>query len=418
MKSIHQLILSLLTAAVSASMLSCSYLSDSSLHNASESTISVPGAEPTAKTADIVSFPESSDKKEADEPIILNQNNCTIDSLDNITYDGLTHTLGLSVRYNNQKLTPDKDYRVKYSDQIILPGKYTAEIIFQGNYKGKITQDFYLLPDKPEIIDVSAKTNSFHIQFSKPKSSVNGYVVEYSKDENFHDYQTLTISDPDTTSANIAVDADNGVRYLRVKAYIDGQNETLFSETSNVKKAELLKIIQKDGLTYIDGLIIANKTYSLPPDYDPGVNEEALAAFEKMAADAMENDGIYLTIVSGYRSYEVQDWLYHSYVQERGIENADKISARPGHSEHQTGYAFDINTTASSFAGTPEAEWLEQNSYKYGFIIRYELGKEETTGYSYEPWHIRYIGKEYAEKVYQSGLSLEEYLGITSKYPD
>ena len=181
-----------------------------------------------------------------------------------------------------------------------------------------------------------------------------------------------------------------------------------------VKKEE--KIIVKDGLTYIGGILIVNKTYSLPKDYDPGeLSKEASDAFEEMKADALKDD-IELWIQSGYRSYSLQEELYNRYVEEDGKQKADTYSARPGHSEHQTGLAMDLNIIDSSFEGTPEAIWLEENAYKYGFIIRYPKGKERITGYMYEPWHLRYLGKETAKKVYESGLTLEEYLGIDSKY--
>ena len=101
-----------------------------------------------------------------------------------------------------------------------------------------------------------------------------------------------------------------------------------------------------------------------------------------------------------------------------GKENADRYSARAGYSEHQTGLAIDVNTIDMSFDNTSESVWLRENAYKYGFIIRYPKGKEEITGYMYEPWHIRYVGKELSNKLYKDGsyITLEEYYGINSKY--
>ena len=128
------------------------------------------------------------------------------------------------------------------------------------------------------------------------------------------------------------------------------------------------------------------------------------------------SDNIYLEIISGFRSYETQYYTYNSFVYDRGTELADRVSARPGHSEHQTGLAFDINTTANYFADTPEAAWLAEHCAEYGFIIRYPKDKEYVTGYAYEPWHIRYIGREKAKIITQSGLTLEEYYGLTSYY--
>ncbi len=183
-------------------------------------------------------------------------------------------------------------------------------------------------------------------------------------------------------------------------------------------KSEENKIEEKNGITYVNGILIANKTYSLPKNYDPGkLSDDALNAFEEMKKAAAK-DNIKLWIQSGYRSYSTQESLYNNYVKKDGKEKADTYSARPGHSEHQTGLAMDLNIIDSSFAGTKEAIWIEKNCYKYGFIIRYPKGKEDITGYMYEPWHIRYLGKEIAKKVYESGLTLEEYLGISSKYKD
>ncbi len=177
------------------------------------------------------------------------------------------------------------------------------------------------------------------------------------------------------------------------------------------------KIYKKDGITYIDGILIANKTYSLPSTYDPGdLLAECKQAFMQMAYDAHYKDGINLEGISGYRSYATQNRIYNNYVAADGKAEADTYSARPGHSEHQSGLALDVNSVESSFAYTAEARWIAANCYKYGFILRYPYGKTDKTGYIYEPWHIRYVGVEIATKIHNSGLCLEEYYGITSKY--
>ena len=169
--------------------------------------------------------------------------------------------------------------------------------------------------------------------------------------------------------------------------------------------------------TYIDGILIANKTYALPSNYAPGTDEEALSAFNEMQKAAYQ-DGCNIYISSGYRSYERQVEIYDRYVKQDGKEAADTYSSRPGHSEHQTGLCFDLNSIDDSFGLTPESAWVDQHAYEYGFIIRYPKGKEAVTGYQYEPWHLRYVGMDMAEKIYKSGLSLEEYFGITSQYAD
>jgi LAS superfamily LD-carboxypeptidase LdcB len=172
--------------------------------------------------------------------------------------------------------------------------------------------------------------------------------------------------------------------------------------------------------TYINNILIVNKSYPLPKDYRPDNDEltpETSNAFEKMRVDA-QAEGLNLYISSGFRSYEYQAQLYQRYADRDGYEKADTYSARAGYSEHQTGLAFDLNTIDDSFANTPEGKWVAENCWKYGFILRYPKGKEAQTGYQYEPWHLRYVGEDMAKKVYDSGLCLEEYLGITSQYKD
>jgi len=174
-------------------------------------------------------------------------------------------------------------------------------------------------------------------------------------------------------------------------------------------------IVVKDGITYIEGAVIVNKSYTLPKTYAPGFTGGTYKAFQVMQADA-KKQGINLNIISGFRSYQTQQGTYNGWVNKYGKEYADTISARPGHSEHQSGLAMDLNSLQFAFAETTEGRWLAENCWKYGFIIRYPEGKEHITGYQYEPWHVRYLGKELAEKVYNSGLCLEEYFGITSEY--
>ena len=208
----------------------------------------------------------------------------------------------------------------------------------------------------------------------------------------------------------------------RVTAVAEGKCTVTVRSTDNPEvKAEVSVTVNpappEPEITYIDGILIANKTYPLPSTYNPGIDPTANAHLQEMFAAAKE-DGLDLFIRSGFRSYSTQKTLYNNYVARDGKAEADRYSARPGHSEHQTGLGFDINRADMSFEGTPEAIWLAENCYKYGFIIRYPKGKEHITGYIYEPWHIRYLGVDTATAVYNSGLSLEEYLGITSKYQD
>ena len=169
----------------------------------------------------------------------------------------------------------------------------------------------------------------------------------------------------------------------------------------------------------IDGIVVVNKQYGLPQDYraPEELEKDAIDAAKRMMKSA-EEDGVVIKIRSGYRSYSIQSTLYNNYVRRDGKEAADKYSAVPGYSEHQTGLAFDFTTsdTITSigdwFTDTIQAKWLYENAYKYGFIIRYPEGKEDITGYQYESWHYRYIGEEHSRHFAMNNLTLEEYLGL------
>ena len=161
-----------------------------------------------------------------------------------------------------------------------------------------------------------------------------------------------------------------------------------------------------------DDIIIANKKYPLSPSYNPGEDATAKAAFVRLRND-MINQGFNVGhAYSGFRSYDTQKTLYQNYANRDGYAAADRYSARAGYSEHQTGLAYDLTDRSGNLLGDKTAtDWLNNNAYKYGFVVRYQPGKESVTGYMPEAWHIRYIGKE-AKEVYESGKSLEEYFGF------
>ena len=167
-----------------------------------------------------------------------------------------------------------------------------------------------------------------------------------------------------------------------------------------------------EGLNYIDGILIVNKKYGLPQDYAPGVDPEAQDHVNALIQE-MQNQGLNVGwTTSNFRSYEYQTQLYNNYVASYGQEAADTFSARPGFSEHQTGLAFDLTTSTGELITAPtEAQWLLDHAAEYGFIVRYQEGKEAITGYQAEPWHLRYIG-ERAGEIAASGLTLEEFLNV------
>ena len=161
-----------------------------------------------------------------------------------------------------------------------------------------------------------------------------------------------------------------------------------------------------------DDIIIVNKKHGLSKDYNPGENPTAKAAFVRLRDD-MINQGLNVgRSYSGFRSYGYQKTLYDNYVSRDGQAAADRYSARPGYSEHQTGLVFDLTDKSGNLLEDSRAsQWLKDNAHNYGFIVRFQAGKEASTGYMPEAWHIRYVGKE-AKDIHDSGLSLEEYFGI------
>lgn len=141
------------------------------------------------------------------------------------------------------------------------------------------------------------------------------------------------------------------------------------------------------------------------------LRKEAKENFEKLSSDA-KKIGYSIIAVSAYRDYDYQENLFNNYVKEKGENYALKCSAKAGHSEHQTGLSVDVmgsNNDYDQFEKSKEFDWMKNNSCKYGFILRYPKGKEYITGFKYEPWHYRYVGKDIASIIYTEGITLEEY---------
>ena len=184
--------------------------------------------------------------------------------------------------------------------------------------------------------------------------------------------------------------------------------------------------------------VIVNKRRPLSPrDYAPGdlvapevalrlsprdqemlMRKEVAIAIKELFADA-KKDGRELMVASAYRPYTMQEHLYNRYVAQQGQAAADTQSARPGFSEHQTGLAVDLEPADRSceietcFADTPEGKWVAANAYKYGFVLRYHEGQDDVTGYMYEPWHLRYVGKELADELHRQGNpTLEQFFDL------
>ena len=170
--------------------------------------------------------------------------------------------------------------------------------------------------------------------------------------------------------------------------------------------------------TVINGIVLANKKHPLPANYNPGEDPTARQKVNKLIADAQALGLNVSNQVSGFRAYSTQAGLYNNYVASHGKQEADRFSARPGYSEHQTGLVFDLIDNQGQLLGAEgtnesskkAAEWLAKNAHKYGFIVRYKPEFVDKTGYMEESWHIRYVGEDVAKTIYEKNISLEEYL--------
>lgn len=171
-------------------------------------------------------------------------------------------------------------------------------------------------------------------------------------------------------------------------------------------------------VTFVPDLIVPDVQLRLSAqDEQMQINTTTAPAVKEMFT-AAKNDGVNLVFGSGYRSTTQQQKFYDAYVAKDGKAGADTYSARPGYSEHQTGFAFDITSPDGKchleicWADTPEGQWIASNAYKYGFVIRYPKGNKSITGYQYEPWHVRFVGQDLAKEINQTNKTLEEFFDL------
>ena len=328
----------------------------------------------------------------------------------------------LSVEINSEK------YLLSFVDEVINGeivtedkildtsklGEYDVKLSIKNNFDEVEEYTFNYIVDDSIKPTIEAKENITIYVGNKIDLIKDVTVIDNSLEE----IKATVIGEYDTNKVGeyklkyVAKDSsENLAEYDFILNVISDPNNRTFTTSKGYSG----KVV--NGITYIDGVLIANKSYGLPSNYGSGLTNETVSAFNKMKVDAT-GLGLNLYISSGYRSYYDQKYIYNNYVKTDGQKNADTYSARAGHSEHQTGLAFDLNSIDISFASTDEGKWVVDNCYKYGFIIRYPEGKDNITGYIYEPWHLRYVGVDLATKLYNQGdwITLEEYYGIDSKY--
>lgn len=342
----------------------------------------------------------------------------------------------------------ETDTAAETDKQVIPPVQSAAADKAAKQHKTFMQRNKYRIRQVCGIIVLAGLITSAALVLSKCGSDIDDASSAVKANASVSDStssQSETTSETTTTSSSTATSAETTTSQTTTTEETTATEETTTEDTTTTTQQETTttkltthnpkptttsqqatsavtrptgdpKIEVRNGITYVNGILIANKTYPVPASYNPGLDPNAQAAFNKMQqAAAMQ--GINLWICSGFRSYSYQSQLYNSYVYQDGKAAADRYSARPGHSEHQTGLAMDINYAGSWFDNTPEAQWLAAHCTDYGFIIRYKAGKESSTGYMAESWHIRYLGDvALCKSIEASGLSLEEYLGITSVY--
>lgn len=226
--------------------------------------------------------------------------------------------------------------------------------------------------------------------------------ISYFKMENLDRYISYKNKNKDLSDEQIIKDVNMD---LDKKQYED------MHETINLNKINILvnkhNYLKEDYVP--ENLKSLSSTYALS---NMKMVEEAANAFESLSKDASK-ENYKVIAMSTYRSYEYQVDLYNKYVKSDGKDAADTYSGRPGNSEHQTGLAVDVynqTETYTNFEKTKEYNWMQENAYKYGFILRFPKDKENETGYEFESWHYRYVGKEIAKYIHKHNITLEEYI--------
>lgn len=288
--------------------------------------------------------------------------------------------------------------------------------------------------EKPQLPDTELKKGDT----GDAVSALQYYLTEIGypihMNESFDDLTTWALTDLQLQhdDANITGTYDEQTKNV-INDILDGNIE--ITPEKELNKPENPDQFTEEIENPYEILSLINKQYALPSDYKPKdlVVPEVRFPFEedvekkqlrKVAADALEEmfkaseaAGLELFAQSGFRSYDRQEAIFATNVDQHGEDAANKFSARPGESEHQSGLVMDVTSPGvnyelvEEFGETDEGKWVKEHAHEYGFIIRYPKGKESITKYQFEPWHLRYVGKQAAEEIVNKDITLEEYLG-------
>lgn len=316
----------------------------------------------------------------------------------------------IEVDYSSLKMVKDKDY--PEVGEYELPFTYRTMIKHSDKLKVVVKDT-----TKPEFtsfsekVEVAKGNEDFDFKSYFKASDLSNCTLDIdTKDVKFD-------KEGDYTAEVTATDAYNNKESKKFTVVVKAEEKAAIASVDNEQKVSGTSQSSSNSAVkpyYKNGILIVNKKHPVPPGFGGGVNQTALAAVNRMISD-MKAEGLSVdSTTSNYRSYSYQSTLYQNYVSAYGQASADTFSARPGYSEHQTGLAFDLREPGggSLLTNSKATRWVAKNAHKYGLIVRYQSGKEWITGYQAEPWHVRYVG-DIATSVYNSGLSLEEYLGVS-----
>lgn len=276
---------------------------------------------------------------------------------------------------------------------------------YEATNEYKLLQVGYTDEEVKEIIKVfKDKEIKFILDTDKNENYLNITKEKYFIYAKFYDYLNYYKEHDDLSLRNVIeiVNTNTDKEY-----YTDTQK-------TDISKKELMLV---NKYNYLESDYIPENLVSIPPTYaygEYGSQKATQSTYDAFLGlwNASHEAGFYLMVNSSYRTYEKQQAVYDDYANSRGTEYADSIAARPGYSEHQTGYTLDVfekGYSQSSFKDSESYNWLKENAHRYGFILRYPEDKVNITGYSFESWHIRYVGIEAATYIYENNITFDEY---------
>lgn len=320
----------------------------------------------------------------------------------------------------NSFKTDYSDLEIEKNKKYPKIGSYDLQINYKLNGKEIIENVKIIIKDtiKPTFTKSPEKIE-FNKGFNPDDLSSNFTAEDLSSVEIKIDTEKLNSNKSGEYEVTVtATDKYNNKNVKKVKIIVkeeqensnEGKNEPNQSGNQNVESQSTPYTVSDPR--YVNGIMIVNKKNPVPYNYAPYENAEAGNQVRNLISE-MQILGFNISnSYSGFRSFETQAGLYKNYVNSYGEAEADTFSARAGYSEHQTGLAFDLlHGDGTLVVNNNEVNWIAQNAHRFGFIVRYKAGKEHITGYQAEPWHLRYVGN-IATDIYNSGLTLEEYLGV------